>query len=66
MIRLPGTVSNALNARQSEISTPNYHMSIKKCKAILKSFVDLKSNGWFTLKRNIVDMVDVEAEFVTP
>ena len=47
MIRLPGTVSNALNARQSEILTkfpqkasfkPNdeYSMFVKKCQAILK------------------------------
>ena len=38
---------NHVNHRNS--SNPNYHMSTNKCQKILKSFIDLKYNAWFTL-----------------
>ena len=41
------TFMNHVNHRNS--SNPNYHMSTNKCQKILKSFIDLKYNAWFTL-----------------
>ena len=45
-------------------SNPNYHMSIKKCQAIAKSLIDLKSNAWFTLGSEYESIV-CDQEFMT-
>ena len=55
MTSIPTFLINLKNAiNQSYL---NYHMSIKKHQAILKSFVDLKYNAWFTLGSEYKTMV---------
>ena len=40
--------SQILRSRRNP-SNSNYHMSINNCQAIQKSYIDRKSNAWFTL-----------------